>query len=82
MLQNKPILWQWCKFSIGNGKKLADHLGVTATFISRVINGEKLLPIELIKKTSDFTGISPKDLRPDVWEIMNHNTELKNESDS
>ena len=70
MLENKSELWKWCKSKSGNSKRLAISINVSRTFISNVSNGNQPVPINLISKISKITGIKPKDLRPDLYEIF------------
>lgn len=70
MLEDKTELWKWCKSKTGNAKKLALGLGVGAAFVSEMINGNKLVPPDMIKKISVITGIPARELRPDLWGIF------------
>lgn len=70
MLEDKSELWKWCKSKTGNAKRLALGLGVGAAFVSEIINGNKLVPPDMIGKITDITGIPARDLRPDLWDIF------------
>ena len=76
-MYNKPIdLWkaytmlnEWLS-KRGNKKILAEKLGVSVAFITLLVNGKKNIPLEQLKRIQEVTGIHPRDLRPDVWEIF------------
>lgn len=50
----------------GMQTKLADHLGLFSSTVSQW----KAVPAEHVRKVAEFTGISPKHLRPDLYEGM------------
>lgn len=76
-MYNKPIdlsevytmLNEWLS-KRGNKKLLAEKLGVSVAFITLIANGKKNIPIEQLRRIQEVTGIYPRDLRPDVWEIF------------
>lgn len=72
----------WCALGSGRGKALAKFIGVSHSFITNVLNGRKELPINLVLMTSDFTGIHPEYLRPDIAVIFGIHVSqaVKNES--
>lgn len=70
MLENKSELWKWCKSETGNTKDLALIIKKSRTFVSFMANGKKPVPIDLIPIISSYTGLSPKQLRPDVYEVF------------
>lgn len=70
MLEDKSDLWKWCKSETGNTKDLAIFLKKSRTFVSFMANGKKQVPIDLIPLISAHTGLRPKQLRPDVYDIF------------
>ncbi|MDA3537111.1 helix-turn-helix transcriptional regulator [Acinetobacter baumannii] len=63
-------LWLWCKIESGRSKRLAKFLNCSPTMITNICNGRKELPIQMIQKVSDYTGIAPIFLREDIAEIF------------
>jgi DNA-binding transcriptional regulator YdaS (Cro superfamily) len=49
--------------------RLAVHLGVPPSFISKMASGEKSIPLQHMSAIEAFTGgaVSRKDMRPDDW---------------
>lgn len=65
-----PELKLWCRAKEGRVKELSSELGVTPAFISAINCGRKRLPVEMIQKTSAFSGIPAAYLRADIAEIF------------
>lgn len=63
-------LWLWCKLESGRSKRLASFIGCSPTMITNICSGKKELPIQMIQKVSDYTGIAPVYLREDIAEIF------------
>lgn len=65
-----PPLKLWCAMGKGRNMALANFVGVSSGFISRICTGDKKLPIDILQQVSDFTGIHAKFLAPDLAKIF------------
>lgn len=63
-------LKNWCNSKSGNITLLAEAVGVKPQFISMVISGRRLLPLNKIVIASAVTGIPARELRPDVFALF------------
>lgn len=66
----RSAFYIWCKIKSGNQKLLRQELGVSAAFLSAMALGKKKIPVELLVPISEFTGIPPAKLRPDIAAIF------------
>jgi DNA-binding transcriptional regulator YdaS (Cro superfamily) len=64
------ILKQWLSAEHGRGVALARHLGVPASFVSKMAAGNKPVPVEHGAQIESFTGgaITRRDLFPQSCE--------------
>lgn len=60
------LLRTYFKTNRGKQQELANHLGLGASTVSQWQN----VPAEHVRKVAEFTGISPAELRPDLYEGM------------
>jgi len=62
-------LKSWLTAERGRGIRLARHLKVPASFVSKMGDGEKPVPMQHGAAIEQFTGgaVSRKDLFPDDW---------------
>lgn len=70
MLIEKSKFWHWCKQETGNISYLARKLGVGKSFVSNMMHNRRPMPVDKLKQISLITGISVKELRPDLWEVF------------
>lgn len=53
--------------AIGGTMKMAEHLGVTHSFVSQITSGRRPLPAKYVLRVESLTGISRYDLAPEVF---------------
>ena len=56
-----------CRDVAGSDSKMARDMGTSQPTVWRWINQSKQLPADYVLKASELYGISPSDLRPDLY---------------
>jgi len=70
------IIWRmiklksWMDANRGKGRELAIRLGVPTSFVSKIVNGTKPIPVEHMAQIEAFTcgAITRMDMCPDRWQ--------------
>ncbi len=65
-------LSEWVAAERGRCKRLAEHLQVPQSFVSKMVSGEKPVPIAHMAAIEGFTqgAVIRRDLRPDDWHLI------------
>ena len=65
-------LKSWLKTSGKTGKALAEHLGVPQSFVSKIANGDKPIPVDRMAQIEVFTSgeVTRQDMCPDRWHLI------------
>ena len=63
-------LKSWLSQESGRGRKLAAHLKVPPSFVSKMASGERPVPVEHAAEIESFTdgAFSRRDYWPDSWQ--------------
>lgn len=63
-------LKSWLKLERGRARKLALHMNVPPSFITKITNGEKHVPAERCRTIVDFTNgaVTVQELLPNDWQ--------------
>ncbi len=69
-MENIHPLDVWRKRRLMTSKQMALILQISPAAISRIVHGNRLPSLSLVKKISKQTGISPGELRPDLAKIF------------
>jgi len=65
-------LKSWLKTNGKTGKALAAHLGVPQSFVSKIANGDKPIPVDRMAQIEVFTSgeLTRQEMCPDRWHII------------
>ena len=69
-MERMKNLKTWLNAEYGRGVTLAKHLGVPASFVSRMGDGSKAIPMQHAAAIELFTGgaVKRQDMFPDTWQ--------------